>query len=175
MTTGEPASATQRKGSPRSELCVVVACHTFACAIPVRYVERLALDEDVKAVPGRSAVVESNGERFAAANLGTLLGTPQLGQAWVLLRVPVANGVVPIALRTGPCLMVRQVAIEAPLLPGLFERRGAAVLGAFTAGTQRGFAEQIAYGLVLALHQLWEPRELEHLRKLVSSEGRGND
>jgi len=44
------ASSTRlRRAEVRAELCIVVACHTFVAAIPVRFVSRLVLNEDVTA------------------------------------------------------------------------------------------------------------------------------
>ena len=112
MTHG---SGTRYRAVPmRSELCVVVGCHTFVSAIPTRFVSRLVLNEDVE-VAKQKELVYSSGETFVNANLGTLLGLPPLGEACVLLQVPHAGTRVAIALRTGPCLAVRDVCVEAPL------------------------------------------------------------
>ena len=76
MTHG---SGTRYRAVPmRSELCVVVGCHTFVSAIPTRFVSRLVLNEDVE-VAKQKELVYSSGETFVNANLGTLLGLPPLG------------------------------------------------------------------------------------------------
>lgn len=166
---GRASTTRMRRAAPVSELCIVVGCHTFACAIPTRYVLRLVLNEDVNVVPGSGGrIVTSGGEHYAASNLGELLELAPLADAWVLLHMPTPRGPVPIALRTGPCLVVREVGVEAPLPNGLFKRRGDAVFGAFVAGAVRGFAENTLYGLVLNLGKLWSDAELEALRSTLA-------
>ncbi len=150
-----------RRVGARSELCIVVACHTFVVAIPTRFVSRLVLDEDVTPVAERPDLVQAGAEAFVAASLGPLLGLPALAEAWVLLHVPHASHRVAIALRTGACLMVREVSVEAPLPRGIFEARGQAVLGAFVADAAHGFAGSTLYGLMLDPVRLWTGEELE--------------
>jgi hypothetical protein len=153
----------------RSELCIVVSCHTFVVAIPARFVTRLVLDEDVTPAPDAGPeLVQSGGERFVAANLGPLLELPALKEAWVLLHVPHAGGRVPIALRTGACLVVREVRVDAPLPQGLFKSRGDAVLGAFIAGASRGFGGSTLYGLMLDVGKLWTDAELASAARVAS-------
>lgn len=151
-----------RRVEAQSELCLVVACHTFVAAIPVRFVTRLVLNEDVTPAPvGGPALVQSAGEPFVAANLGTLLDLPPLREAWVMLQVPYAQGAVPLALRTGACLVVRDVRVEAPLPSGLFKARGEAMRGAFVADASRGFNGGALYGLLLDVTKLWTRAELD--------------
>jgi hypothetical protein len=141
------------------ELCILVGCHTFVCAIPTRVVVRLALPEDVETVDHTGGqLVRSGDDWFAVENLGTLLKLEALAGAWVLLRLPHRGAHVSIALRTGPCFAVRDVAVEAPLPSGLFELRGEAVRGAFVAAT-RGIKEAL-YGLVLNVEELFQDEEL---------------
>jgi hypothetical protein len=141
------------------ELCIVVACHTFVCAIPTRLVQRLALGQDLERVEsGGDALLRANGEWFAGADLGELLGLRPLDGAWALLKLSHRGHHVPIALRTGACLEVRNVAVEAPLAGGLFEQRGEAVLGAFVA--EREHARDATYGLVLDVQSLFSAAEL---------------
>ncbi|HEY5955092.1 MAG TPA: hypothetical protein VIV60_01015, partial [Polyangiaceae bacterium] len=75
-------------------------------------------------------------------------------------NVPNGDGIVPIALRTGTCLFVRSVSIEAPLPHGLFTSRGQAVAGAFVAGADMGLDATLAYGLVLDVTRLFSSAEL---------------
>lgn len=167
----EYVSATRlRRATPVAELCVVVGCHSLACAIPTRYIAHLALNEDATAVAGTDGrVIKVAREYYATSNLGPLLELPLLADAWVLLHLPTTNGSVPIALRTGPCLVVRDVAVEAPLSPTLFKYRGEAVAGAFVAGQLRGYADDTLYGLVLNAHKLWTAQELAQLQDAVAS------
>ena len=157
-----PSSPRLRRVEAQSELCIVVACHTFVVAIPARFVTRLVLNEDVTPAPdGGPGLVQSDGELFVASNLGPLLGLPPLGEAYVLLHLPHAGGRVPLALRTGPCLVVREVSVEAPLPHGLFKARGEAMLGAFVADASRGLNGGALYGLVLDAANLWTRAELD--------------
>ena len=151
-----------RRVEAQSELCLVVACHTFVVAIPVRFVTRLVLNEDVKPAPvGGPELVQSGSELFVASNLGALLDLPPLHEAWVMLQVPHAGGRVPLALRTGACLVVRELRVEAPLPTGLFRARGEAMLGAFVADASRGFNGGVLYGLMLDVANLWTRAELD--------------
>lgn len=171
-----PASITQlRRREAQPELCIVVACHTFVVAIPVRFVTRLVLNEDVTpAADGRAGLVQSGGELFFASNLGALFDLPALGEAWVLLRLPHAGGRVPLALRTGACLMVRAVSVEAPLPHGLFKTRGEAITGAFVADASRGYEGEALYGLLLDIGKLWTGAELETAARAVARKQKTN-
>lgn len=157
----QPSSPRLRRVEAQSELCIVVACHTFVVAIPARFVSRLVLNEDVTPAPAGPGLVQSGGERFVASNLGSLLELPALTEAWVLLHLPHAGTRVPLALRTGACLVVREVSVEAPLPPGLFNARGDAILGAFVADAARGLNGGALFGLVLNLAKLWTRAELD--------------
>jgi hypothetical protein len=148
-----------------AELSVVVACHTLVCAISSRFVSRLVLNADIDGPVDRpGGVIRCGGDRFASFNLGSMLGLPPLTTAWALLGIPHPQGTVSIALRTGTCLFVRHVDIDAPLPPGLFASREAAMIGAFVAGTRYGLDESLAYGLVLDPEQLWSDAELDAAR-----------
>ena len=87
------------------ELCVVTACHDLLCALPVRWVERLLLPQEVATVvtaaPKPWSLLLVGERQLAAWNLGTLLGLAPLTAAWVLLRVPHRGGELSIALNTG--------------------------------------------------------------------------
>src|SRR5207247_1093431 len=93
------------------ELCVVTACHDLLCALPVRWVERLLLPQEVATVvtaaPKPWSLLLVGERQLAAWNLGTLLGLAPLTAAWVLLRVPHRGGELSIALNTGACLVVQ--------------------------------------------------------------------
>jgi len=171
--TTQSSSTRLRRVEARSELCIVVACHTFVSAIPVRFVTRLVLVSDVSdAADAGPGLVRSGGELFVRADLGTLLELPPLASAYAVLHVPHAGGVVPIALSTGTCLVVREVAVEAPLPQGLFKARADAVRGAFVADSSRGFAGGVLYGLVLDLPKLWTPTELDAAARLLAKRAR---
>jgi hypothetical protein len=114
-------SRESRESAPRAfdanDLCVVAACHTFLCAVPTQCVHRLVLPGDVdhassegQSVAGRLGMVTVSGEPFAAWDLGALLSMGSLDAAWILMRIEHAGDHVPIALRTGPCIAVQELA-----------------------------------------------------------------
>jgi hypothetical protein len=151
-----PSGTRMKRVEAAPELCIVVGCHTFVCAIPTRLVLRLALGDDIEEVG--DSLIRANGEWFVRANLGELLGLRPLEGAWALLRLPHRGRDVTIALRTGACLSVRNVTVEAPLPGGLFEQRADAVLGAFVA--ERDGLRDAIYGVVLNVQALFSAAEL---------------
>jgi hypothetical protein len=161
-----------RAASRAADLSVVVACRDFVCAISTRHVTRLALNDEVDGANSFEGVVLSGQETLASFNLGVLLGMSPLTAAWVFLSVPYEGGSIPIALRTGTCLFVRNIAVEAPLPDGLFTSRGKAVLGAFVAGDQLGLDDASPYGLALEIERLWTDKEL-HTAKTILGRLRG--
>jgi hypothetical protein len=175
---------------PAPELSVVVGCHGFVCTIPVRYVDRLLRRDEVEVVPPRTRrgrepgvplpqVLEAAGEAYVAWNLGTMLELPPVTTAWVLLRVPapplpggvsdLPGAVVPLAVRTGTCLMVQPVQVSAPLPPGLFRARGAGITGAFATSALRGKRLEAAVGICLDPSRLWTPGELGSSRAALAA------
>jgi len=171
------------------ELVVVVACHGVVCTLPARGVERLLLREAVSlhAPAGRRPrdtgqalpqVVYAADEPFAAWNLGTMLRLPPVSAAWVLLRIGAGPEPVPIALRTGPCLIVQPLPPSAPLPPTLFKERGPGIVGAFSTGQLRGKPVAPTMGLSLDPTRFWTEVELAASRAAVlaaasASDGRG--
>ena len=179
MTAGPASSAAAAEAAqPTAELVVVIACHGLVCTLPVRRVERLLLREAVslQAPPGRRPreggralpqVVYAAEEPYAAWNLGTMLGLPPLSNAWVLLQAG-GDDPVPIALRTGPCLVVQPMPASAPLPPALFRDRGRGIVGAFSAGELRGRPAALAMGLCLDPQRFWSEKELAGSRAAVA-------
>jgi hypothetical protein len=165
---------------PATELVVVIACHGLLCTLPVRWVERLLLREAVSlhAPPGRRPrdpslplpqVVYAAEEPFAAWNLGTMLALPPVSTAWVLLRVGPEHDPVPIALRTGPCLIVQPAPASAPLPAALFRERGAGIVGAFSTAQLRGKPVGTSLGLSLDPQRFWSEQELAGSRAAVAA------
>jgi hypothetical protein len=178
--TGEATSsaALHAVEQPATELVVVVACHGLICTLPVRRVDRLLLREAVSLhTPagrrqrelGRSLpqVVYAADEPFAAWNLGTMLGLPPVSTAWALLRIGAEPDSVPIALRTGPCLIVQPAPPAAPLPPSLFRERGAGIVGAFSTAQLRGKPVLPTMGLSLDPTRFWSEAELSASRAAV--------
>ncbi len=177
MTAGAAPSAVE---APRTttELVVVLSCHGLVCTLPVRWVQRLLLREAVslQPPPGRRPrevalpqVVYADEEPYAAWNLGTLLGMPPVSTAWVLLSVGTGAELVPIALRTGPCLIVQPTPAAAPLPPALFRERGPGIVGAFSTRELRGKPVAPTMGLCLDPQGLWSAAELAGSRAAVAA------
>jgi hypothetical protein len=164
---------------PSTELVVVIACHGVICTLPARRIERLLLREAVslQPPPGRRArdmravpqVVYAADQPFAAWNLGTMLGLPPVSTAWVLLRVGPDPDPVPIALRTGPCLVVQPTPAWAPLPPALFRERGSGIVGAFSSGELRGKPVALSVGLCIDPQRFWTEQELAGSRAAVAA------
>jgi hypothetical protein len=144
------------------ELCVVTACHQWVCALPARWVERLVVPHEVAIVASqqRAPSVLVGERQYGAWNLGTLLGLPPLGAAWVLLRLPYGDRELPIALNTGACLVVQALPPATALPPGAFRARPGAIAGAFATVGMRGRATQAALGLWLDPTRLLTADEL---------------
>jgi hypothetical protein len=175
---------------PASELVVVVACHGLVCTLPVRGVERLLLREAVslhapagrrprELGPSLPQVVYAADEPFAAWNLGTMLRLPPVSTAWVLLRIGAGPDPVPIALRTGPCLIVQPLPASAALPPTVFKERGPGIVGAFSTAQLRGKPVAPTMGLCLEPARFWTEAELDASRTavtavLAASDGRGS-
>ena len=149
-----------------AELCVVVACHAFPCALPARRVVRLLLPDEVP--DAADGVIRAVDGVFAAWNLGELLQLGPLGDAWVLLHVPHRGATVPIALQTGVCLSVQPLATRFPLPPGLFHARPAALWAAFLAHEVRAGQAGLV-GLHFDPARAWTAAELDQSASAVTS------
>jgi hypothetical protein len=162
------------------ELVVVVACHGLVCTLPVRHVERLHRRDEVEPLrpagrrkgpgDGRQLVTVA-GEAYAAWNLGTMLELPPLSVAWVLLQIPGRRGPVPVALRTGACLVVQEAPPTVALPPGVVRARGAGIAGAFTTEDLRGKGWTGAVGLSIDPERFWSEAELEASWAAVEAAG----
>jgi hypothetical protein len=178
-----------REPEPAPELAVVVGCHGFVCTFPVQHVDRLLRRDEVEVMPPRGRrgkdagaplpqVVKAAGEPFVAWNLGTMLDLPPVTAAWVLLRVPAPpvpgtsgeqRTMVPLAVRTGTCLMVQTVQASVPLPAGLFRARGAGIAGAFATSALRGKRLDAAIGICLDPPRLWTSAELLSSRAALAA------
>jgi hypothetical protein len=168
-------SAAHPRGIDR--LCVFFACDAFVCAIHVRSVVRLATLEEAQvigAAPGApldgTCVVDAGDAPFAAWDLSRLLEIPQFAGAFVLLRIPWRGAEVPIALRTGPCLVVRDLPGVAPVPASLFRARRGAIVGAFDASALGAPSAGRVAGLEIDPARLLDAADLEtSLRTLRSA------
>jgi hypothetical protein len=157
-----------RKADDPRELCVVLSCHHLVCAIPTRWIDRLVQPEEVATIAPAAAPADASaprlvlvGERrFAAWNLGTLLGLAPLDTAWVLLRFPHRGDELAIALHTGACLVVQPLTPGIGLPAGVFSARAGAVASAVTTAAFKVRVEaEVALWLEPA--KLWTGDELD--------------
>lgn len=122
--------------SAHQSLAVLVESSPLVCAIPTASVSRLLLDEDVVVVtpsddPERPARLRVGNEHWLGFELGALLETDASRGAWVLLSLSLGGNALPIALRTGRCLAVREVPAGVALPGHLFRSRPRALRAAF--------------------------------------------
>jgi len=163
--------------TPAATLCVLAACHHVLVAVPVRWVARLVLPDEVTAISahgsGRGCLgtVSAGGVPYAAWDLGELLGLAPLTTAWILLEVHDGGVPISIALRTGACLMVQPLRPEASLPGTIFQTRQTAFPAAFSAALVSGETPAL-YGLWLDPSRLFTREELGRSRSLVE-EARG--
>lgn len=154
--------------SAAPDLSVLVVCHHHVCAISTRWVERLLVADDVvrrPAAPGCD-VVEIERDLVGAFSLGELLGLDRQENAWILLRIPVDQAQVRVALAVGACLSVVPEPTVFPLPASLFRKRAGAIRGFFLAseaGVQRA---DLPIGLVLELPSLLTSAELQAAQSL---------
>ena len=103
-------------------------------------------------------------------DLGKLLGMPPVAQAWVLMRIPSRTGDIPVALRTGACLVVQPVGRLTPLPAGLFQARPGAIPAAFDARAVRGLPSSAHVGVWLDPSRLLGGRDLEASQRALEDE-----
>lgn len=187
MSLASSHSAPAARKDAAAQLCVVIGCHHLVCALPIRSIDRLALPDAAQrlVVPTSKikekvdpnagplpAVVQVGADRFAAWDLGSLLGLGPLAQSWVLLRVSHGGKEVPLALRTGPCLAVQGVRKLMKLPPGIFRTRRSALTDGFAGAATKGGKHHASVGLWLEPARLWEPSELQaSIAALARAEG----
>jgi hypothetical protein len=137
---------------------------TLVGALPAHAVRRLLLLDEVRAPSelheGEWLLVEAAGRPHAGRDLGVLLEVPGDVSAWVLVDVLGPGGNVPLALRTGRCLMVDRLPPLFRVPEGLFRSRGRAFPAAFhvTGIASRGSAS--AMGLCVDPFALFGVQEL---------------
>jgi hypothetical protein len=150
-----------------AELCVLFACHHLLLALPVRYVSRLLLSDEVTVV--RKGIVSVEGELLASWNLGTLLGFNPVGTACMVLTLVHAGGPMRVALFTGPCLRVQKFRSTDPLPSTMFLSKLGAFPGAFDATDLRRNGDEASVALWLEPTRLFSSRELDESLARVAS------
>jgi len=164
----------------RGELCVILSCHELVCALPASWIERLVLPKEVSVIVGERPsaaagkraweLVLVGEQRYAACNLGTQLGLRPLDAAWALLRAPHRGAVLPIALQTGPCLVVQPLGTGVPLPPAAFRTRSGAVAAAFPTALVKSKLALSDVGLRLDPSRLWTESELDAAAAVLGGE-----
>jgi hypothetical protein len=118
---------------------------------------------------GCLGVLTVRGTRYGAWDLGGLLGTEPARRAWILLQPALADGVLPLALRTDECVHVGPPphGRRLPLPPGAVGRRSAcrSVFAAVRVPALHASAGSVGYELDLA--SLWSDGECEATRDLL--------
>jgi hypothetical protein len=173
MNVSSARLASSAHSDPAARLRVVFACHELVCALPIASLDRLAGADDVQKQPSASRPAHAGGtvplpevvkvgeERFAAWDLGQLLGLGAVSGAWVLLRVSHAGADLPLALRTGRCFSVQELPRLVKLPPAIFQARRAAIAEGFAAAAVKQAHTTVTVGLSLDPARLWTRPELE--------------
>lgn len=151
------------------ELAVFVDCRDVVLGLSARYVERLVLAAEARALTPREPagatgrksrpLVEVGGKVYVAWDLASMLGLQPTTRSWLLLRVPYGSEVLPLALRTGVCLAVRELGALTPLPSAMFTLRSPALTRAF-ALDQVAPRHGRSVGLFIDLPRLWAEGEL---------------
>jgi hypothetical protein len=150
------------------ELGVFVLVGDIVAAVPIRWVTRLLLPTAAKRLrggrPGEPALVDADGIRHAAWDLGALLGSSASSDAsrsWILLELSHLGAALPIALETGPCLAVEELPPVAQLPARSLSARRGGIAGAFRPTANMALRGATTFGLVLDPTRWFTPRELE--------------
>jgi hypothetical protein len=161
----------------------VFTCHQLICALPARWIDHLVLPDEVvflgerersRTAPQASGwrLVMVGEYRYLACNLGTQLGMPPVHAAWALLHVEHDGVVLPIALQTGPCLVVQPLGAGAPLPASAFRTRAGAITSMFSTNLLRTKADLVEVGVRLEPSQLWTEAELDQAAALFAEQAR---
>jgi hypothetical protein len=142
------------------ELCVMLDLGAVVCALPTRWVARLVLLEEARALDPGGGLLEVGGRHFAAWDLAQLLGIELTARAWVLMTLPHRGKTVPIALRAGACLVVDVLGPTLPVPPGIFRARRAAFPAGFDVSRRRKTSGAVV-GLCFDPRGLFTDEELE--------------
>jgi hypothetical protein len=155
--------STPAKGA--AELSVLVACHSFLVAIPVRNVVRLYLHDEIGPLArtgqggAQLGTIRADNRVCAAWDLGALLELAPLDRAWVVVDVERDGKRVPIALRTGACALVAPVRPDASLPGRIFRTREKAFPAAFAAASLEAQVPAL-FGLWLDVARLFTNEEV---------------
>jgi hypothetical protein len=164
------ASAARKIGTKKGAvetgpLAVHVECSGFVFAIEARWVDRLVLIDEAKVVKSTPkdallGVIDVDGHQYVGWDLGQLLGLKSSSTAWVLTTGRRSESrQVPLALRTGSCLVVQPIPPRTDLPSGIFASRLSALGSAYSTGDLKRTTIEAPVGLVLDPTFLWTPEE----------------
>jgi hypothetical protein len=175
---GRAAAQPRSPSAKAEELAIFFGCHGFVCAIGTPLVERLVLADEVALAPApldscaacagydhRSArlagLAEIERQMVVVWDLGALLELGPLSSSIILLRVSRDGVRVPIALRAGPCMVVKPLAAVTSLPSDLLRVRQASMSGAFAAEVLGEHGAGALLGLTLDPAALFTRAELD--------------
>jgi len=161
-----------------ANLAVFFGCHGFVCAISTPVVERLVLADEVSLMPAPldgcaacagydrrsprlAGLAEIDRQTVVVWDLGALLELGPLSSSIILLRVSRDGVRVPIALRTGPCMLVKPLAAVTSLPNDLLRARHSSMTGAFAAEALGEHGSGALLGLTLDPAALFTRAELD--------------
>jgi hypothetical protein len=155
------------------KLCVLARVHHLLVSIPIDSIQRLVLPSAATFLHTCShdapGLMEVEGQKHAAWDVGDLFGLGPTTQAWILLTLDRGDARVPIAFATGPCLAIE----EAPLpvrLPNLaLTARAPGIQGAFLPPSSI-VARGGEYGLAIDPTRILSPVELDASLALLRRE-----
>lgn len=168
----------------QGSLHLYVRCHDVVFAVDTAWVDRLFTPDEVGLHPVRPGepasqaealvgAIDVSGRLHTAWDLGALVGLPPVATAWVALRgIAVVGGAeIPLALRTGACLLVAPIPPVTPVPRGIFRARRAAFTAVFpTEGVAHVMGGDLV-GLRLDPSLLWTPSELTLSGRVAAGEG----
>ena len=127
----KPRAVAPHAARALAELAVIVRFGELVVALPAQRVSRIAMADEVVAVPGAPASVRIGDAVLPAWELGKLLALAEAPAAWLILTTGDEPDAPRIALGTGPCVAVSAHDEVSPLPPGVVSVPPAAVLGVF--------------------------------------------
>jgi len=127
----QPRAIAPHAARTLSELAVIVRFGELVVALPAQRVSRIAMADEVVAVPGAPASVRIGDAVLPAWELGKLLALAEAPAAWLILTTGDEPNAPRIALGTGPCVAAAPHDEISPLPPGVVSVPPAAVLGVF--------------------------------------------
>ncbi len=148
----------------RVENVVLVGCNPHVIAISTCHVERLVLASEAPQpeLVGNSPIpiIKIGKKVYAAWDLGELLELEPQKETWVLLQNTGLTSFSSVALRTGPCLAIRNLS-RTWNMPKILRSRSAALGRAFLVSDVLALPDKAVIGYYLDISALWSVAEIE--------------